>query len=275
MTYHDASGGCVKASQLVRYRCPIGTAPILRVSSGSSTRRYLGGTYALSAKKPGNATELGQVGHSVVYITPKHVVYVSEGGHLKRWLSLPASVAGSGKRGAFMLGDSVMLGAQSALVSKLSHHWEPRMNAAVSRSTPQGLDVLKSGAAGSDPAVVLQLGTNDGGTPSLYSVSVADVFNELKDTPFVVWLNIGHARSYYTEDDRIIAADAAKYPNMTVADWADDVPKNGVWSDGLHLQPAGAAAMAQLVSDYLDGWRSATFAPSAVSCTKAVDSAVA
>ncbi len=44
----------------------------------------------------------------------------------------------------------------------------------------------------------------------------------------MVWLNIGHARSYYAEDDRIIAAEAAKYPNMTVADWADTVPKDGV-----------------------------------------------
>jgi hypothetical protein len=273
--YRDRSDGCVPASQLVRYQCPQGTAPIIRAGTAGSARRYLGGMYAVSAKRPTDAVEVGQSGTSTVYKTPAGVVYVSEDGHTKRWLSLPSAVPGDGKRKAFLLGDSVMLGAKPAIVGQLSHHWDPHMDAAVSRSTPQGLAVIKGGGAAGAPAIVLQLGTNDGGTPSLYAENVAAVFKALRAVPLVVWLNIGHARSYYTEDDRIISAEAAKYPNMTVADWADTVPKDGTWSDGLHLKPAGAAAMATLVNDYLDGWRSATWSPSAVACSSAVDSAVA
>lgn len=275
ITYRDSSDGCVPPSRLLRYQCPIGVAPIMRVGEAGGARRYLGGMYGLAAKRPANAELIGHVGRSEVYETPSHTVYVSEHGHLKRWLTLPSTVAGTGKRDAFLLGDSVMLGAKPAIVGQLSRHWSPRMDAAVSRSTPEGLDVIKSGEAGDAPAVVLQLGTNDGGTPSLYSENVAAVFRALRDVPLVVWLNIGHARSYYAEDDRIIASEAAKYPNMTVADWASTVPKDGTWSDGLHLKPAGALAMGKLVTDYLDGWRSATWSPSATSCSAAVDSAVA
>jgi hypothetical protein len=275
ITYRDSANACVQPSQLLRYSCPIGVAPILRVAGGGVTRRYLGGMYALAAKRPADAVLIGQVGKSQVYETPSHTVYVTEHGHLHRWLTLPATVPGAAKRDAFLLGDSVMLGAKPSIMSQLSRHWSPRMDAAVSRSTPEGLDVLKSGEQGDAPAVVLQLGTNDGGTPSLYAENVAAVFKELRDVPLVVWLNIGHARSYYAEDDHIIAAEAAKYPNMTVADWASAVPKGGTWSDGLHLRPVGARAMGKLVTDYLDGWRSATWSPSAKACSAAIELAVA
>ncbi len=275
ITYRDQAGACVEPSQLLRYGCPIGAAPILRVADGGVVRRYLGGMYALAAKRPGDAVLIGQAGKSEVYDTPSHTVYVTEHGHLHRWLTLPTTVPGDGKRAAFLLGDSVMLGAKPAIIGQLSRHWSPQMDAAVSRSTPEGLEVLKSGEQGDAPAVVLQLGTNDGGTPSLYAENVAAVFKALRDVPLVVWLNIGHARSYYAEDDHIIAAEAAKYPNMTVADWASAVPKDGTWSDGLHLKPAGARAMGKLVTAYLDGWRSATWSPSAKACAAAVDSAVA
>ena len=150
------------------------------------------------------------------------------------------------------------------------------MDAAVSRSTPEGLDVIKSGEAGDAPAVVLQLGTNDGGTPSLYSENVAAVFKALKrrarggvaeHRPRPQLLRRG--RSHHRRRGRQVP----EHDGRRLGDRA--VPKDGTWSDGLHLKPAGARAMGKLVTDYLDGWRSATWSPSAKACSAAVDAAVA
>ncbi len=274
ISFRTGTGGCVPAATLLRYRCPIAEAPTIRLQHGTATRRYLGGMYAVTAKKPASAVLVGQTHSTRVYATPAGTVFVSDGGHLRRWLSLPASVPGEGKRTAYMVGDSVMLGAKPQIEQALKHHWVPVVDAAVSRSTPEGLDAINSGKGSDAPAMALQLGTNDGGTPSLYAVSLAAVMRALHAVPFVVWINIGHARSYYAEDDLLIQAQAAKYPNMTVADWADTVPADGVWSDGLHLKPKGAEAMADMLKTYLDGWRSATWSPSAEACNGAVDTAV-
>ena len=76
----------------------------------------------------------------------------------------------------------------------------------------------------------------------------------LDGVPYVVWLTIHEARTYYKSDNDVLRQKATQYPNMRIADWnavANATPGSMV-GDGLHLTNTGGAAMATLVDDTIE-----------------------
>ncbi len=152
-----------------------------------------------------------------------------------------------------MLGDSVMLGSKAAMQTQLAD-WDLTFDAAVNRSTIAGAQIAAARRAEIHDIIVVQLGTNDGGNPTLYAQRVDAVMKALDGVPYVVWLTIHEARSYYKSDNEVLRQKATQYSNMRVADWnavANTIP-GGMASDGLHLSATGAAAMAKLVDDTIE-----------------------
>jgi lysophospholipase L1-like esterase len=166
-------------------------------------------------------------------------------------LGAPAQAAPA--RAVFLLGDSVMLGSKAAAEKQLAD-WQLTFDAAVNRSTLAGAQIAAARRGEMHDFVVVQLGHNDGGSPSLYTQRVDAVMKALEGVPHVVWLTIHEVRSYYKTDNDILRQAATRYPNMRIADWnavANATP-NGMASDGLHLNATGAAAMAKLIDDTLE-----------------------
>jgi hypothetical protein len=78
---------------------------------------------------------------------------------------------------------------------------------------------------------------------------VDEIMRELRHVPMVIWLTIRQARRYYAGTNATLRRTLRAYPNAFVADWNAYAPASGMYADGLHLRPSGAAAMARLVHD--------------------------
>jgi hypothetical protein len=247
-------------------RCAAGDAPLLAVNG----RRYLGGAYAVRlAKLPKGARSLGVGADGQVWWSPKTgLLAVEKDGKLWRWLTLPARQA-AGKPAVHFLGDSVMLGAHSA-IERAFGHWDLTFDARESRSTTDGLVIVQRWRSSIRDAIVIQLGTNDGGIPSYYRIHVDNILDSLRGVPLVVWLTMAHARAYYAVDDRVIRSELSTHPNTVLGDWNAALPDGGAYGDGLHLTPTGAAAMARLTRRILGPWRMARAGAGPASCADAV-----
>ena len=148
-----------------------------------------------------------------------------------------------------MIGDSVMLGALSALQEALPGCI---VDAKVSRQLWDAFAVIdaleSSGSLGS--TVVVALGTN-----GPFSVEEGQgVVDRLGANRQIYWVTaFGTSLSWQDQSNDSIRALAARNPNVTVVDWAASAAQNTGWlySDGIHLQGGGQAAYAAMIRDAL------------------------
>ncbi len=167
-------------------------------------------------------------------------------------LSVGAGVAGAQQRRVVVVGDSIILGAQGPMTSAFTNQgWAVTYDAAVSRSTAAGLDAIESHRAELTDSLVVSLGANDAGSPATFRQRVQAILDATATVPHVYWVTIREVRDYYGPANQIVREVAAGRPNVTVVDWhaATAGAADLTSSDGLHLNGAGAARMAQVVSD--------------------------
>lgn len=152
-----------------------------------------------------------------------------------------------------VIGDSVILGARGAIVGRLAG-WSVTFDARESLSTVGAVSVIDQHRAGLGSIVVVALGNNDGATPSILSPRVDAVMQALSGAPRVIWVNLRNFRDWVPAANAVLADAAARWPNLEIADWhALATPRPDlVAGDGIHLGPAGAAAMADLVGRHVD-----------------------
>lgn len=165
---------------------------------------------------------------------------------------LSPTPAGAQQRRVVVVGDSIILGAQGPLTSAFTNQgWAVTYDAAVSRSTSAGLGAVEAHRAELTDSLVVSLGANDAGNPSTFRQRVQAILDATATVPHVYWVTIREVRDYYGPANQIVREVAAGRPNVTVVDWhaatagATDLTS----SDGLHLNGAGAAKMAQVVAD--------------------------
>ena len=81
--------------------------------------------------------------------------------------------------------------------------------------------------------------------------------------------------SWAFPDDERRQAQYTEFWRPFVADWNRIYPRDDVSSDGLHLGPTAAAAMAHLVASLANPWRLAVAGKGPDACGAAVDAAAA
>ena len=156
--------------------------------------------------------------------------------------SLPPAVAGP----VSAVGDSIMIDIQPYLESYLPG---VTVDGDVSRQFETGIGIVQAGrAAGTLGAVlVVELGTNG-------SVTAADfdaMMQAAAGVKRVVFVNINVPRSWEVPDNAVLSAGVARYPGVAVlADWNAESTPHPEWftPDQVHLEPAGAQALAALVT---------------------------
>jgi len=123
--------------------------------------------------------------------------------------------------------------------------WTVTIDAKVNRSTIEGRKVLKALHPGPSDTVVIMLGHNDAGTPSVFAPRVDGILQDLQGVKRVFWLTMREPR--YSQADAVLAAARAEHPNLQIIPWASSIKPGWTAKDGLHLNPSGARGMAQLI----------------------------
>ena len=136
----------------------------------------------------------------------------------------------------FALGDSVMLGAATALQSTIGNL---EVDAAVSRQVSHGIDILSwradNGLLGD--VVIIHLGNNG----YFSQGQMEQIMSILSGVDRVVFVTVKVPREWEGPNNVVIQS-AAAYPNVAVVDWhATGVENPGFfWDDGFHLRSHGA-----------------------------------
>lgn len=146
------------------------------------------------------------------------------------------------------VGDSIMLDIQSYLEADLPG---TRIDGLVSRQFESGIAVVQAErAAGTlGNVLVVELGTNGTVTPTDFD----DMMQAAAGVTRVVFVNMNVPRPWEAPDNAVLAAGVARYPGVAVlADWNGLSVGHPEWftPDQVHLQPAGAQALAGLVAQY-------------------------
>lgn len=147
------------------------------------------------------------------------------------------------------VGDSLMVDMQpylGALVPGIS------VDGAVSRPWQTGVTIVSElNLAGRlRPEVVVGLGANGGVTPAQFDAMMRAAAGARR----VVFVNVRLPRSWQDETNATLRDGVARYPGTAVlADWYTLSTAQPSWfaPDGVHLQTAGAQAMASLVAGRL------------------------
>ena len=148
-----------------------------------------------------------------------------------------------------LLGDGIDLRLELAPCRKLV----PIGCAYMGSRPPSVLDIVRSSSLASlGNIVVVSVGYND--PENNYETDMAQVVNALVDkgVGHVVWLTLREQTDDYRSINRTIEAQAARWPELRVADW-EGASRGKDWfnPDGLHLNAAGAIGMATLIRPYV------------------------
>lgn len=159
----------------------------------------------------------------------------------------PAATVAAGQTDAVAVGDSVMLGAQSALVAAMPGI---RVDAKVGRQFNSVSDVVGWYASeGLIPGtLVVHAGTN--GT---FTDADLDRMIERAGDRRILLVNAKVARPWQGLVNERLASAAKRHPNTVLVDWYSLASANPQWfaADGAHLRPDGARAFAELIRSIL------------------------
>ncbi len=148
------------------------------------------------------------------------------------------------------VGDSVMLGAAQDLANIVNNFYGPyhaAIDAAESRQFTTGVDLVQSikdrGELGD--RVVIHLGTNGEIDPS----QLDRLLTMLSGAKRVVVLNVHADRVWQAPDNDTLVNTVKKYKNAVLLDWNKAGNENPGWfyNDGIHLNPTGRLAYAEMV----------------------------
>jgi lysophospholipase L1-like esterase len=147
------------------------------------------------------------------------------------------------------IGDSVMLGARTALEQRLG---SIRVDASVSRQFGHAIDFarwLRDTGQLSD-VMLIHMGTNG----IITQGHIDAMMDILKDVKKVVFVNLKVPRRWEGPDNDVLRSNVPRFPNAVLIDWNSVGNAHPEWfyEDGFHLRPEGARAYADLIAQETD-----------------------
>jgi len=146
------------------------------------------------------------------------------------------------------VGDSIILDIQPYLVTDILG---ARVDGTVSRQFETGIGVIRADRADGTlgNVLIVELGTNGTVTPADFDALMQAAAGVRR----VVIVNVDVPRPWEQGDNAVLAAGVARYPGVAVlADWYSLSSDHPDWftPDQVHLEPAGARALADLVAGF-------------------------
>jgi lysophospholipase L1-like esterase len=166
----------------------------------------------------------------------------------------------------FVLGDSVMLGAQASLAFRLGGAgWQVTQFSAESLHAYNSAGVVDAARAAGQVGelVVVGLGSNDGSSRAEFAGWIDALMEHLRGVRRVYWVNLRRFRDWVPAANADLANAAQRWPNLRVIDWDTRATPDPslVIGDGLHLTAPGQAALAELIGSTLDAYRTERTTP--------------
>jgi lysophospholipase L1-like esterase len=165
-------------------------------------------------------------------------------------------------RRLFVLGDSVMVGAQGAVVAGLPD-WQVTVQADVGLSLLGAASIVRERREEIGEVAVIALGANDGTDPAAFAQRIDGMMDALAGVPRVLWIDQATFETGRSALNDVLVAAAVRHPSIEVVDWASEVAAHPeyVAPDGLHLSASGQQAMTQTIAGRLSAWVAANAAP--------------
>ncbi len=151
--------------------------------------------------------------------------------------------AGAARIVAF--GDSVMVGAKDQLVAQLGQGFS--MNAKVGRQVDEVIALARQLKAGGHHPndLIIQIGDNG----PLYSEEMDSLRTATNEADHVFLITDHAPVSWIGESNEELSQAAKEWPHTSLIDWnAAAKNRRGLFWDGIHLTPAGAAYYARLIA---------------------------
>jgi hypothetical protein len=272
VTFRSARDRCVPAAKLVSYRCEADLDPVIERRAGSTdASRFVGGRFAVAVHElPEGAKLAGRIGQTKVFVLPGlgRWLYVSEEGILSRWLALPQAERVTDPPSAFLMGDSILAGAELHIGDVLPG-WTLIFDAEVGRASSSGATVTAQQAPLVRGVAVVELGTNDS-DPVAFQANAASIMTSLEDMQMVVWVTVHSPDEVAVAVNGRIRRVVAATPNATLADWNHAVPDEALNADGVHLLPEYQGVFARFLAPHLRRWRAAATGHGATECAARV-----
>ncbi len=152
------------------------------------------------------------------------------------------ALADSGR--TLAIGDSVMLGARSALQDL----GVQKVDAQVSRRADTAAGLLRERGTGLQRRVVIHLGTNG----TFDQQDCRSIVKAVGPARRVYLVNIKVPRSWEGPNNAAIARCASSHADrVALVDWHRAASRHPEWlyADGIHLRPVGARGYARLIAD--------------------------
>ncbi len=152
-------------------------------------------------------------------------------------------------------GDSVMVGAKDQLVSRLGRGFS--MNAKVGRQVDEVIALARQLKAGGHHPndLIIQIGNNG----PLYSEEMDALRVATSEAGHIFLINDHAPVSWVNESNGELAQAAREWPHTSLIDWSTAArTRSGLFWDGIHLTPAGAAYYARVVAAALHAQARAT-----------------
>jgi hypothetical protein len=274
--FRSAGGACVSPGRLLHVDCGAATGPLLLLGAGTRRQRtYLGGRFGVRvATLPSEASLAGRSGDVRVYTLPGRpgFVYVDSADGVRRWLALPPPSELSAPPTIFLMGDSILFGAQPYIADALGG-WTASFDAEIGRPSSAGVAIAAAHARPAPDVAVVELGTNDADAAQ-FRANADAIVNTFSAAQLVVWVNVHSPDPAAAAVNREIRLAVVAAPNAVVADWNADVPTADLSSDGIHLSPGHEGAFASFLDPLLQAWRAAVDGRQATRCLPAIESAV-
>jgi hypothetical protein len=259
IVFQGPDGECIPRTSVVEYRCE-GAAPIVVFDQGSEgERRFLGGAFGVEVARLPEDAEVVGVGDDAQLVTvsddPRRL-YTVRGSTITRWLALPTPRAVGATPSAYLLGDSLLDGGAFAFPAALPG-WTLDIDSLNGRTSAAGAAVAEARTV-TDPAVVVELGTNDQSVAA-FEANAERILAAFRNVPLVLWQNVEGPPDLVPADEINAAIEtlAGRRPNVAIADWDGSVPEEYLF-DGVHPDADHADAMAALVGPMLQRWWRAT-----------------
>lgn len=160
--------------------------------------------------------------------------------------------AASAETDVLVVGDSLAVGTEPYLEQLL----EGRQLVARARSgitTPQGMELLRRALAHLTPrAVVVSLGSNDGGDPHRFADRLRRTLALVPADECVVWATIirPKRKGPYRGLNRVLHQAKRRDPRLVIVDWEHAVLNGAVYlPDGLHADADGYRHRGAMIAD--------------------------
>jgi len=166
-------------------------------------------------------------------------------------ISISQATGGEEGQNLSIIGDSISVGAKNAFMDKFSYLSDSQIDAEVSRTWNQGLEVAQKTSL--KDIVIFALGTNNP-SPAVQQSDIDALLAITKDRTVVLTTNYGPAG--YTENNELFRQLAKDNKNIIVADWEAAVskdPSKYLSADKIHPNGDGAKLFVDTIYDAING----------------------